>query len=327
MTTQRDYYEVLGASRNSSQEEIRAKFRHLALEYHPDRNKDPKALENFKEVNAAYQVLSDPQKRAHYDRLNHAGVGASNEYCLNGNHIGQGPICTRCGQTIAAGSNTKPSSKQERIDTQWYAVIPKDWGPPGSNARMHNSDERKMLYDILYQDEEIKAVVEGTYRADRSERDTDRLELHTIVAVATDRRVIFLDKGMFGFLDRKPDRYSRLSDRLKMRSEEVFKIPYSSIEGIAHNSGILSGGMRIAGLGMADLRVVDVLPKNSAKVFADCVRLQVQAHHVEATPQTVQDVHKATYVADELEKLVGLVKEGFLTRDEFEAKKKQLLGL
>ena len=78
MTTQRDYYEVLGASRNSSQEEIRTKFRRLALEYHPDRNKDPEAQEKFKEINAAYQVLSDPQKRAQYDRFGHAGVGAGN---------------------------------------------------------------------------------------------------------------------------------------------------------------------------------------------------------------------------------------------------------
>ena len=78
MTTQRDYYDVLGASRNSSQEEIRTKFRKLALEYHPDRNKDPGAQEKFKEINAAYQVLSDPQKRARYDRFGHAGVGAGN---------------------------------------------------------------------------------------------------------------------------------------------------------------------------------------------------------------------------------------------------------
>ena len=78
MTTQRDYYEVLGASRNSSQEEIRTKFRRLALDYHPDRNKDPQAQEKFKEINAAYQVLSDPQKRAQYDRFGHAGVGAGN---------------------------------------------------------------------------------------------------------------------------------------------------------------------------------------------------------------------------------------------------------
>ena len=78
MTTQRDYYDVLGASRNSSQEEIRTKFRRLALEYHPDRNKDPGAQEKFKEINAAYQVLSDPQQRARYDRFGHAGVGAGN---------------------------------------------------------------------------------------------------------------------------------------------------------------------------------------------------------------------------------------------------------
>ncbi|MBI4281893.1 MAG: molecular chaperone DnaJ [Chloroflexi bacterium] len=76
MTNERDYYSVLGVPRNASQEEIRTKFRRLALEFHPDRNKDPGAQEKFKEINAAYQVLSDPQKRAQYDHFGHAGVGA-----------------------------------------------------------------------------------------------------------------------------------------------------------------------------------------------------------------------------------------------------------
>jgi molecular chaperone DnaJ len=76
MTNERDYYKVLGVPRNASQEEIRTKFRRLALEFHPDRNKDPGAPEKFKEINSAYQVLSDPQKRAQYDRFGHVGVGA-----------------------------------------------------------------------------------------------------------------------------------------------------------------------------------------------------------------------------------------------------------
>ena len=76
MTNQRDYYEVLGVPRNASQDDIRTKFRRLALEYHPDRNKAPSAQERFKEINAAYQVLSDPQKRAQYDRFGHLGAGA-----------------------------------------------------------------------------------------------------------------------------------------------------------------------------------------------------------------------------------------------------------
>ena len=75
MANQRDYYQVLGVPRSASQEDIRTKFRRLALEYHPDRNKDPNAQEKFKEVNSAYQALSDPQKRAQYDRFGHLGVG------------------------------------------------------------------------------------------------------------------------------------------------------------------------------------------------------------------------------------------------------------
>ena len=71
---QTDYYEVLGVSRRDSEEEIRKAFRRKAMEYHPDRNKNPDAEEKFKEINEAYQVLSDSTKRAQYDRFGHAGV-------------------------------------------------------------------------------------------------------------------------------------------------------------------------------------------------------------------------------------------------------------
>lgn len=70
----RDYYEVLGVPRNASQEEIKRAFRRLARQYHPDVNKSPDAEEKFKEINEAYAVLSDPEKRARYDRFGHAGV-------------------------------------------------------------------------------------------------------------------------------------------------------------------------------------------------------------------------------------------------------------
>lgn len=72
--TQRDYYEVLGVPRNASKEELKAAFRRLARQYHPDINKAPDAEERFKEINEAYAVLSDDERRAAYDRFGHAGV-------------------------------------------------------------------------------------------------------------------------------------------------------------------------------------------------------------------------------------------------------------
>jgi molecular chaperone DnaJ len=76
MTTvaQRDYYDVLGVPRNADDKAIKDAFRKLALQYHPDRNKAPDAEEKFKEVAEAYAVLSDPAKRAEYDRRGFAGV-------------------------------------------------------------------------------------------------------------------------------------------------------------------------------------------------------------------------------------------------------------
>lgn len=71
----RDYYEVLGVHRGSSDEELKKAFRKKALDYHPDRNKKPDAEQKFKEVNEAYQILSDREKRERYDRFGHQGIG------------------------------------------------------------------------------------------------------------------------------------------------------------------------------------------------------------------------------------------------------------
>src|SRR5829696_9912820 len=80
--TKRDYYEVLGVQRGATEDDIKKAYRRLALQYHPDRNKAPEAIEQFKEATEAYQVLSDAEKRSMYDRFGHqafdrAGGGGS----------------------------------------------------------------------------------------------------------------------------------------------------------------------------------------------------------------------------------------------------------
>ncbi|MCO4757530.1 MAG: DnaJ domain-containing protein, partial [Oceanospirillaceae bacterium] len=73
--SKQDYYEVLGVDKNASDRDIKKAFRRMAMKYHPDRNPDDKeSEENFKEVNEAYEVLSDAQKKAAYDQYGHAGV-------------------------------------------------------------------------------------------------------------------------------------------------------------------------------------------------------------------------------------------------------------
>ncbi len=73
MPEKRDYYEVLGLQKNATKEQIKAAYRKLALQHHPDRNGSPGAEGKFKELSEAYAVLSDDNKRAEYDKYGHAG--------------------------------------------------------------------------------------------------------------------------------------------------------------------------------------------------------------------------------------------------------------
>lgn len=75
MAAKRDYYDILGVSKTSSAAEIKSAYRKSALEWHPDRNKSADAESRFKEINEAYQVLSDPKKKSTYDQFGHAAFG------------------------------------------------------------------------------------------------------------------------------------------------------------------------------------------------------------------------------------------------------------
>ncbi|MCK5456584.1 MAG: DnaJ domain-containing protein, partial [Melioribacteraceae bacterium] len=79
--SKRDYYEILGVDKNVSDDELKKAYRKLAMKYHPDRNPDDKEAEaNFKESAEAYEVLSDSQKRAKYDRFGHQGMRGGQDF-------------------------------------------------------------------------------------------------------------------------------------------------------------------------------------------------------------------------------------------------------
>jgi molecular chaperone DnaJ len=114
-----DYYEVLGVSREASEQELKSAYRKQALKYHPDRNPgDHAAEEKFKTASEAYQVLSDADKRAAYDRYGHAGVG--------GQGFGAGPFAGGVdigdifgdlfGEMFSVGGNQQRGTRQQRGD-------------------------------------------------------------------------------------------------------------------------------------------------------------------------------------------------------------------
>lgn len=77
MATKRDYYDILGVSKTASDAELKSSYRKMAMQWHPDRNKSPEAETKFKEINEAYQVLSDPKKKSTYDQFGHSAFDPS----------------------------------------------------------------------------------------------------------------------------------------------------------------------------------------------------------------------------------------------------------
>ncbi|MEN9386448.1 MAG: hypothetical protein RLZZ185_1189, partial [Bacteroidota bacterium] len=107
MAQKRDYYEVLGVSKSASEEEIKKAYRKLAVKYHPDKNPDDKeSEEKFKEAAEAYEVLSNSQKKAQYDRFGHAGMGGAAGGGFGGQGMNMEDIFSQFGDIFGGGDDS-----------------------------------------------------------------------------------------------------------------------------------------------------------------------------------------------------------------------------
>jgi molecular chaperone DnaJ len=118
MADKRDYYEVLGVEKNATDDDIKKAFRKLAFQYHPDHNHDDSASEKFKEVNEAYEVLSDAEKRVAYDRFGHNGGQNIFGRESNGFDFGFGDIF----EAFFGGSNTQTRQAPEKGSSLQYST-------------------------------------------------------------------------------------------------------------------------------------------------------------------------------------------------------------
>jgi curved DNA-binding protein len=203
----KDYYKILGVDRKASEKDIKHAYRKLALKTHPDKNPgDKKAEENFKEINEAYQVLSDPDKRSRYDQL-----GTSYNQWQQGGAPGGGFNWEDWYTTNQSG-NVRVSGLEDIFGDEFSEFFRRifggvqDMGSPGSGRRTAQRSRRTQM--PAYQQEvtiSLAEVYKGTTR--RIEVDGRRLEVKIPPGVKTGTKVRVANAIPTGVAGQKGDLY------------------------------------------------------------------------------------------------------------------------
>ncbi|HEX6593103.1 MAG TPA: molecular chaperone DnaJ [Bacillota bacterium] len=121
--SKRDYYDVLGVSKDASKAEIKKAFRKLARKYHPDVSSEENAEEKFKEINEAYETLYDDQKRAQYDQFGHAGTQGQGFGGFGGGGSGFGGFDDIFDMFFGGGGRRDPNAPRQGADLQYTVVL------------------------------------------------------------------------------------------------------------------------------------------------------------------------------------------------------------
>lgn len=190
-------------------------------------------------------------------------------------------------------------TKKDRIDKQWDAL--KHW-----DGRNKHLGERKLLYQVMDETGEfIIGLLACRFGPDLGQARFGST-LHDGVGVATNKRVLLLDKGLF-------------------LSTEVAELPYRNMEAITYSTGVFFAGVRITGRGMANFRM-EMIDKKAVMPFVTAVREQIEKMFRPPPASSVQTAPPPSGM-DELERLAGLVERGLVTKEEFDGKKREVLGL